>query len=120
MVLIGGNHDQDSWIEGLHQQPSQRLGNLWLSHMPERVPEPGFLNVCGHLHPTTLLRSCSDQLRLPCFAFDPDGPRLVIPSFGQLTGGHDCGERYRQWLVAEGSIVPWFDPIPQNRERRIA
>jgi len=37
-----------------------------------------------------------------------------------LTGGHDCGERYQQWLVAEGSIVPWFDPTPNNRERRIA
>lgn len=120
VVLIGGNHDHDSWIEGLPQQPSQRLDNLWLSHMPERVPEPGLLNVCGHLHPTTRIRSRSDQLRLPCFAFDPDGPRLVIPSFGQLTGGHDCGERYQQWLVAEGSIVPWFDPISQNRERRIA
>ena len=120
MVLIGGNHDQDSWIEGLPQHPSQRLGHLWLSHMPERVPEPGLLNVCGHLHPTTRIRSRSDQLRLPCFDFDPEGPRLVIPSFGQVTGGHDCGERYQQWLGAEGSIVPWFDPTPNNRERRVA
>ena len=120
VVLIGGNHDHGSWIEGLPQQSSQRLGDLWLSHMPEQVPEPGLLNVCGHLHPTTRLRSRSDQLRLPCFAFDPDGPRLVIPAFGQLTGGHDCGDRYRQWLVADGSIIPWFEPLPHHRERRIA
>ena len=120
VVLIGGNHDCGSWIQGMPQQPSQRLGNLWLSHAPERVPEPGLLNVCGHLHPMTRLRSRSDQLRLPCFAFDPDGPRLVIPAFGQLTGGHDCGDRYRQWLVADGSIIPWFEQLPHHRERRIA
>ena len=36
VVLIGGNHDRHSWIEGLPQQPSRQLGSLWLSHIPER------------------------------------------------------------------------------------
>ena len=120
VILIGGNHDAGSWLEGLPQQASQRLGSLWLSHIPERVPEPGLLNVCGHLHPMARLQSRSDRLRMPCFAFDPDGPRLVIPAFGQLTGGHDCGERYQQWLVADGAIVPWFAQLPKNRGRRVA
>ena len=76
--------------------------------------------MCGHLHPTRRLRSRSDHLRLPCFAYDEVGSRLVIPAFGELTGGHDCGDRYRQWLVAEGSIIPWFEQLPHHRERRIA
>ena len=120
LAWIGGNHDRLSWLEGLPQQPAQSLGELWLSHEPERSPKQDKLNVCGHLHPVTRISGRSDSLRLPCFAFDPNGPRLVIPAFGQLTGGHECGELYQQWLVAEGSIVPWFDPTPKNRERRIA
>jgi metallophosphoesterase superfamily enzyme len=59
-------------------------------------------------------------LRLPCFAFDPEGPRLVIPAFGQLTGGHDCGERYQQWLVADDAIVPWLASFPKKRGRQTA
>ena len=51
------------------------------------------LRICstfaGICIPMTRLRSRADRLRLPCFAFDPEGPRLVIPAFGQLTGGHD-------------------------------
>ena len=112
LAWIGGNHDRHSWFEGLPQQPSLALGQLWLSHAPEQPPASNLLNICGHLHPMARLRSRADRLRLPCFAFDPDGPRLVIPAFGQLTGGHDCGERYRQWLVADGAIVPWFDRLP--------
>ena len=120
LVLIGGNHDRSCWIEGLPQHASQAVGRLWLSHAPETPRETGQLNICGHLHPSTRLRTRADSVRLPCFAFDPDGPRLVIPAFGELTGSHDCGERYRQWLIAEGSIVPWFDPHPKNRGRKAA
>ena len=120
VVLIGGNHDRHSWIEGLPQQPSRQLGSLWLSHIPERSLAPGLLNICGHLHPMTRLRSRADRLRLPCFAFDPTAERLVLPAFGQLTGGHDCGDGYAQWLVADGAIVPWCDPRDQNQERRVA
>ena len=68
----------------------------------------------------TRLQGSADRLRLPCFAFDPDGPRLVIPAFGELTGGHDCGERYRQWLVADEAIVRRFNPQPQIQGRRSA
>ena len=67
------------------------------------------LNLCGHIHPTTTLRQGSDRLRLPCFAYDKVEQRMLIPAFGELTGGHDCRHGYRKWLVAEGTIVPWLD-----------
>jgi DNA ligase-associated metallophosphoesterase len=117
LQLIGGNHDRHTRFEGLSQQPSQRLGQLWLSHAPEAPPQPDLLNVCGHLHPMSRVRGAADQLRLPCFAYDQEGPRLVIPAFGELTGGHDCGHRYRQWLVADEAIVPWFNPPLQPNGR---
>ena len=120
VLLIGGNHDRYSWIEGLPQLPSQGVGHLWLSHAPEAPPASDLLNVCGHLHPVACLRSRADRLRLPCFAFDPAVPRLVIPAFGQLTGGHDCGDRYQHWLVADGAILPWFEPLLNNQGLRSA
>lgn len=116
VLLIGGNHDRGLHLAGMPQRSSFRLGDLWLSHEPE-APSDGRegLNLCGHIHPSTTLRQGADRLRLPCFAYDSSVCRMLIPAFGELTGGHHCGHRYRKWLVAEGTIVPWLDPAPPSR-----
>ncbi|CAK6691350.1 ligase-associated DNA damage response endonuclease PdeM [Synechococcus sp. CBW1107] len=121
--LIGGNHERGSWIEGLPQEPATARGGLWLSHGPEDLPPAGsadLLHVCGHLHPVALIGDRSDRLRLPCFSFNPGGGRLVLPSFGQLTGGQPCDPREQAWLVADGAIVPWqkLSPRPPGRAPR--
>ncbi len=120
VLLIGGNHDRSLDQQSFPQHPAFRLGDLWLSHEPE-PPMDGRegLNLCGHIHPTTTLRQGSDRLRLPCFAYDSVEQRLLIPAFGELTGGHDCSHRCRKWLVAEGTIVPWLDTAPSSRGARV-
>ena len=67
----------------------------------------------------TRLRSRADRLRLPA-CLRSTAERLVLPAFGQLTGGHGCGDSCAQWLVADGAIVPWCDPRDQNQGRRVA
>jgi DNA ligase-associated metallophosphoesterase len=118
--LIGGNHERGSWIEGLPQEPAMARGSLWLSHGPEDQPppeSPDLLHVCGHLHPVAMIGDRNDRLRLPCFSYDEAERRLVLPSFGQLTGGHPCDPREQIWLVADGAIVPWqaLSPQPPGR-----
>jgi len=78
------------------------------------------LNICGHVHPVARLRQGCDGLRLPCFAFHASDQQLLIPAFGELTGGHECGQRYRKWLVADNAIVPWLDPLSHSPSRRLA
>ena len=114
--LIGGNHDQGSWLEGLIQEPPQAMGALWLSHEPD--PRPGLLNICGHCHPVALIGHGADLLRLPCFAFSPRVDQLVLPAFGHLTGGHPCRGGERLWPIAEGSVVAWPVPAPGGMGRR--
>jgi DNA ligase-associated metallophosphoesterase len=120
LALIGGNHDQGSWFDGLPVQPSGARGPLWLSHGLEALPEAAGarLQVCGHLHPVAVIGESSDRLRLPCFSYDAAQARLVLPAFGRLTGGHPCDERTERWLVAEGSIVPWYVPTPPHGTER--
>ena len=60
------------------------------------------------------ISGAGDHLRLPCFAFQADDARLIIPAFGELTGGHDCDQRYLQWLVADDNIVPWLSHSHPN------
>jgi hypothetical protein len=115
--LIDGNHERGSWFQGLGREPSTALGPLWLSHGPE--PRPDYLNLCGHLHPVAVVGRGADRLRLPCFAYrkrgdstadHQPGDELVLPAFGNLTGGHPCLEADALWLVAEGTVVPWPAP----------
>ena len=120
VLLIGGNHDRHLNPGSLPQHPSFRRGDLWLSHEPQQ-PTDGRdgLNLCGHIHPTTTLRHGSDRLRLPCFAFDNMEQRMLIPAFGELTGGHDCRHRYRKWLVAGGTIIPWLDTTQASKGSKL-
>lgn len=114
--LIGGNHERGSWIEGLPQHPPQACGRLWLSHEPQ--PRPGWLNICGHRHPVALVGQGGDRVRLPCFAYDPRIRTLVLPAFGQLTGGHPCEQHEQVWLLAEGRVLPWLSRRPPGPGRR--
>ncbi|MFN7900567.1 MAG: ligase-associated DNA damage response endonuclease PdeM [Synechococcaceae cyanobacterium] len=115
--LIGGNHELGSEIEGLPQEAAQALGPLWLSHAPD--PRPGWLNVCGHVHPVALVAGGADRLRLPCFAFRQQHDCLVLPAFGHLTGGHPCHQGEALWLVADNAILCWTPAkSPASRRRR--
>ena len=119
--LIGGNHEQGSWIEALPQEGAQALGPLWLSHAPQ--PRPGWLNVCGHVHPVALIGGGADRLRLPCFAFRQQEDCLVLPAFGHLTGGQVCHQGESLWLVADEAILSWTPATtfaPRRRRRSAA
>jgi DNA ligase-associated metallophosphoesterase len=104
--LVGGNHERGSWIEGLAAEPAQRAGPLWLSHEPCTAPEPNLLTVCGHVHPVALLGQGADRLRLPCFGLDRRQRHLLLPAFGDLTGGHPCPPALERWGIADGQVLP--------------
>jgi DNA ligase-associated metallophosphoesterase len=105
LELIGGNHDQGSWLEGLSAGPHQRCGTLWLSHEPCTPSEPDLLNVAGHVHPVALLGQGSDRLRLPCFALQRNTRQLLLPAFGHLTGGWAVSTAYQRWVIADTQVL---------------
>lgn len=89
-TLILGNHERGS-ERFLKEFPIQivreylTLGPLTFTHGHEKRSE-GF-QIEGHVHPTVRLLSGPVKLRLPCFALEEG--RLLLPSFGTLTGGFD-------------------------------
>ncbi|MBM5807443.1 MAG: ligase-associated DNA damage response endonuclease PdeM [Cyanobacteria bacterium M_surface_10_m2_179] len=105
LELIGGNHDQGSWLEGLTAHEPRRCGQLWLSHEPATPDQPDLLNVAGHVHPVAVLGHGPDRLRLPCFAFDPGRRRLLLPAFGELTGGYVVSADQQRWVIAEQQVL---------------
>jgi DNA ligase-associated metallophosphoesterase len=113
--LIDGNHERGSWLEGLPREPACASGPLWLSHAPD--PHQDRLNICGHLHPVAVVGMGADRLRLPCFVHQRDPDLLVLPSFGQMTGGHPYDQADALWLVADGSVLPYEPPSKTDRLR---
>jgi DNA ligase-associated metallophosphoesterase len=83
--------------------------SLCLSHEP--APQSGRLNICGHVHPCIRLQTRLDRLRLPCFYWEKSNNLLILPSFGEFTGGYEInpGSDATVYVVAENQVIAWND-----------
>lgn len=97
--LVLGNHDRylQPWLEhwgiSLFKDPHEINGLSMIHEVDSEDPPAG---VSGHLHPVVCLRSGGDWLRLPVFARRAD--HLILPAFGEFTGGFDGLDR-RRWTM---------------------
>ncbi len=86
--MVRGNHDASAGDPpaqcgiDAHDSPLLQAG-LAFCHDPEEAV-PGF-KIAGHVHPVVSLRGRIDRARLACFWLRPDA--LVLPAFGEFTGG---------------------------------
>ncbi len=83
-IWITGNHDPDG-VDSLPGLVAESLvyDRLTFRHEPQRGAAAG--EVAGHLHPAATIRRREKSVRRRCFA--TDGERLIMPSFGVMTGG---------------------------------
>ncbi len=90
-TLIEGNHDNSAgqcpsrWEFSIHKKDLS-INRLVFSHDPLIEAREGEVVIGGHLHPTARLRSLRESVTLPCFW--QQARRLILPSFGSLTGGY--------------------------------
>jgi DNA ligase-associated metallophosphoesterase len=92
-TLVRGNHDSRAGDPPaalrfeVFDEP-HRVGPFAACHHPQRHPTQVVL--AGHLHPACRLHGRGrDSLRMPCFV--REGAQLILPAFGEFTGG---------WLLA--------------------
>ena len=91
VTLVAGNHDASAGAPpaslGLElvDEPFA-LDGLELRHLPRDDDAEGPPILAGHLHPAARLNGpAHDSLRLPCFVMR--GRQLILPAFGEFTGG---------------------------------
>jgi DNA ligase-associated metallophosphoesterase len=113
MTLVRGNHDDragdppaELCIEVV-DEPCLRWG-LALCHDPA-TPAPAF-RLAGHVHPVLWLGQGIDRLRLPCFVETADS--LLLPAFGEFTGGWEVAPAPGQRLHALAPDRVWTLPTP--------
>ncbi len=107
VTLVRGNHDRRagdppaSLGVQVVDEPA-RLGGLAACHHPQGVP--GAVVLAGHVHPVVRLHGRGrDRLRLPCFVRDEH--QLLLPAFGEFTGGHEVAPGPAQQVFAIGEGV---------------
>jgi DNA ligase-associated metallophosphoesterase len=81
-IWITGNHDPQpaDGIGGVFHA-TLSLGGLTFRHLPTGAGG----EIAGHLHPVARIAQRGRSLRRRCFAADQT--RLVMPAFGEFTGG---------------------------------
>ena len=102
--VVAGNHDRyllRELIPNVQWHDALRLPPFTLVHDPEDT-DGGFF-MAGHIHPVLRLSTRADSLRMPVFWQREDG--LVLPSFGELTGGYAVTRRRPDRLFATGPDV---------------
>lgn len=101
-IWITGNHDPDG-VSGLPGTVAESIGfaGLTFRHEPSKSADRG--EIAGHLHPAATLRRREKSVRRPCFA--TDGDRLIMPSFGVMTGGLDLGHAAFRGLFDRSRLI---------------
>lgn len=101
-IWINGNHDPDG-VTDLAGTSFDTLdfAGLHFRHDPEKTPRTG--EISGHLHPAATLLRRERAVRRPCFA--TDGRRLIMPSFGVMTGGLDIDNRAFSGLFEKSRLT---------------
>ncbi len=111
-LLVRGNHDSRAG-----DPPPQMaidvvdepylIGPFAACHHPQQHATHFVL--AGHLHPVVMLQGTGrDRLRLACFSVQPRA--MVLPAFGEFTGGYAVNNNSEQRLYAIGADKVW--PVP--------
>lgn len=106
--LVIGNHDRysikDLEISTLKLHHRINLNGLVLTHEPAEG-EIG-INICGHIHPSVLLRGRGKAVaKVPCFAETKNS--FVLPAFGDFTGTYTMkpNECKHVYLVLDDEVL---------------
>jgi len=99
--LIIGNHERGS-IAQFEKMPVEivtelTIGSFMFTH-GHHQDDTKLFSVEGHFHPMVTLREGPLRVRLPCFVLNKQ--RLILPSFGQWTGGAEIGNERSQRIFA--------------------
>jgi DNA ligase-associated metallophosphoesterase len=87
ILWIDGNHDGGISPLGLMAFPHLKLSGITFTHEArEGFDEP---EISGHFHPCASAKHRGVKIRKPCFI--GNAKKLIMPAFGILTGGLDCG-----------------------------
>ena len=84
IIWVEGNHDSGHAPEGITCHEHYQIDTITFTHIATDSHDP---EISGHYHPSVKFKHKGQKVRRPCFITDPN--KIILPSFGALTGGLD-------------------------------
>lgn len=112
VIWVDGNHDKGTVPQGVEAVDTAQIDTIRFSH--EATDRDGY-EISGHYHPSVSFKHRGVKVRRPCFVHDDR--RLIVPSFGVLTGGLDLHDSaYKTILNGQTNIYA----LGQNQVYKVA
>ena len=80
------------------------VSGFTLRHRP--YPGPVVREIAGHYSPAAFVRAQGYSIRRPCFV--ANGRRLVMPSFGQFSGGNNILDQRFKSVFTNDGLAAWM------------
>ena len=84
VIWIQGNHDGDLVPENVSIKKNYKFDNIMFNHISN---EKSSYEISAHYHPKVSFNLRGRKISKPCFLVDEK--KIIIPSYGSLTGGLD-------------------------------
>lgn len=101
LIWVTGNHDPSA----PEHLPGECVNDITYAGIVLRhIPEPNLkgFEISGHLHPCAKIHVRSKTVRRACFVCDRK--RLIMPSFGVMTGGLHLGHKAFEGLLKRETL----------------
>lgn len=95
---ILGNHEKGYVPDNLYAHDAYSLDDLIMRHEADDISH-GRAEISGHYHPKAYLKIRGRKISRPCFIFNHN--RLILPSFGTLTGGLNIRDQAFEPLIGK-------------------
>jgi DNA ligase-associated metallophosphoesterase len=84
IIWVDGNHDKGSAPDDMTVFDETHINGITFTHI---ATSKNTHEISGHYHPCTSFKHKGHRVRKPCFVYDDT--KLIMPSYGALTGGLD-------------------------------
>ena len=98
IIWFDGNHDKGNAPEIMTVLYETNIDGITFTHI---ATNENAFEISGHYHPCTSFVHKGHKVRRACYIYDDE--KLIMPSFGSLTGGLDCD------TITIKDIIP--DPV---------
>ena len=96
-TFILGNHDRNIVIPNVRKVFNLNIGKINFCH--EFSSSSKLFEVSGHYHPKFVLKKYNSKISKKCFVISR--LKIILPAFGNFTGGLDVNSKVFQSLIRE-------------------
>tara|TARA_B100000989_G_scaffold99637_1_gene72692 strand:- start:3281 stop:3943 length:663 start_codon:yes stop_codon:yes gene_type:complete len=95
-TFILGNHDRNIQIPMVKKVLNLKINEINFCH---ELSSSNFYEISGHYHPKVVFKKFNNRISSKCFVISKS--KIILPAFGEFTGGLDVNDKAFKSLIKE-------------------